>query len=147
MKNEKLFVLFLPHESKPKSIHKKNKTMATIQLTEQEFLNKVYDYKSNPGVWTYAGDRPAVIDFYAPWCGPCRRLAPIMEELAEEYGGRVAVYKVNVDEERGLAGVFGIRSIPTILFVPADGSPTAVQGALPKNDLRDRIDNTLLKKA
>lgn len=125
---------------------KTNKTMKTIQLTKAEFLTKVADYENNPEEWKYLGDKPAIVDFYADWCGPCKAIAPVLEELAEEYDGQIYIYKINTDKERDLAGAFGIRSIPTLLFIPMDGQPQLTQGAMPKTSFKEAIDNILLKK-
>lgn len=100
----------------------------TIQLTKADFLEKVMDYESNPEEWIYKGDRPAMIDFYADWCGPCKIAAPILEELAKEYHGDIYIYKVDTEVERELAAVFGIRSIPSFLFIPQEGRPTMSNG-------------------
>lgn len=121
------------------------KNMKVIHLTKAEFLDKVYNFEKNPNDWKYEGDKPAIVDFFATWCGPCNALSPIMEELAEEYGGKIYIYKVDVDQEEDLAAAFGIRSIPTLLFVPQKGKPTITQGALPKSDLKKMIDQHLLK--
>jgi len=121
------------------------KNMKVIHLTKAEFLSKVYNFEKNPNDWKYEGDKPAIVDFFATWCGPCNALSPIMEELAEEYGGKIYIYKVDVDQEEDLAAAFGIRSIPTLLFVPQNGKPTITQGALPKSDLKKMIDQHLLK--
>ena len=115
-----------------------------VHLTEAEFLQKVYDYKKNPDEWVFAGDKPAIVDFYATWCGPCRQVAPILEELAKEYDGKIVIYKIDTDKERELAAAFGIRSIPTILFIPQQGKPQVAQGALPKEELKKAIDEFLL---
>ena len=115
-----------------------------IHLTEAEFLQKVYDYKKNPDEWVFAGDKPAIVDFYATWCGPCRQVAPILEVLAKEYDGKIVIYKIDTDKEQGLAAAFGIRSIPTILFIPQQGKPQVAQGALPKEELKKAIDEFLL---
>lgn len=120
--------------------------MKTIQLTKKDFLTKVANYETNPGEWKYLGDKPALIDFYADWCGPCKAIAPVLEELAEEYGDQIHIYKVNTETEQELAATFGIRSIPTLLFVPADGDPQIAQGALPKASLKNLIDEVLLAK-
>ena len=121
------------------------KNMKVIHLTKAEFLEKVYNFEKNPNDWKYEGDKPAIVDFFATWCGPCNALSPVMEELAEEYGGKIYIYKVDVDQEEDLAAAFGIRSIPTLLFVPQNGKPTITQGALPKSDLKKMIDQHLLK--
>lgn len=115
-----------------------------IHLTEAEFLQKVYDYKKNLDEWVFAGDKPAIVDFYATWCGPCRQVAPVLEELAKEYDGKIVIYKIDTDKEQGLAAAFGIRSIPTILFIPRQGKPQVAQGALPKEELKKVIDEFLL---
>lgn len=119
--------------------------MKAVNLTKEDFLKKVANYEANPNEWKFLGERPALIDFYATWCGPCKRLAPVMEELAEEYAGKVDIYKIDVDSEEELAALFGVRSIPTLLFVPMNDKPQMAQGALPKNALQDAINNVLLK--
>lgn len=124
--------------------NKKGENMETIHLTKAEFLNKVYNYEANPNEWKYEGDKPAIVDFYATWCGPCKALAPVLEELAKEYDGKIYIYKVDVDKEEELAAAFGIRSIPTLLWIPQNGKPAITQGAMPKNELKKTIDNTLL---
>ena len=124
----------------------KEKKMQTIHLTKSEFLAKVADYETSPNEWKYLGDRPAIIDFYASWCGPCKMIAPILEELAAEYGDSIYVYKINTEEEQELAAAFGIQSIPTLLFVPMEGAPQMAQGAMPKNALKEAIDKVLLNK-
>ena len=118
-----------------------------IKLTTQMFIDRIFDYKANPTKWVYKGDKSAIIDFYADWCGPCKRVAPIMDELAQTYNGQVNFYKVDTDHERELAGqVFGIRSIPSILFIPVDGQPTMYTGAYPKEHYVELINTLLLKK-
>ena len=102
-------------------------------LSKQEFLEKVFDYE-NKTEWEFNGEKPVVIDFYADWCGPCRMLSPIMEELSNEYDGLIDIYKVDTEEEQELAAVFGIRSIPSILFVPINDKPRMAVGALPKEE-------------
>lgn len=123
---------------------KKSDTKA-IHLTNAEFKAKVFDYEKNKE-WKYEGDKPCIIDFYADWCGPCKRVAPILEELAKEYDGKIIVYKINTEKERELASAFGIRSIPSLLFVPAKGQPQMAQGALPKEQLVKVINEFLLKE-
>jgi thioredoxin 1 len=115
----------------------------TEALTKETFLTKVFDYEKNQD-WKFNGELPAIIDFWAPWCGPCRMVGPVLEELSEEYKGKVNIYKVNTDEEQELGGVFGIRSIPSILFVPLVGQPKMAVGALPKESLKQTIDKELL---
>lgn len=125
---------------------KNEKNMTTIELTKADFLKKVADYETNPTEWKYLGDKPALIDFYASWCGPCKMVAPILEELAAEYGDSVAIYKVNTEKEPELSAAFGIRSIPSLLFVPMDGLPQMARGAMSKADFRQAIDEILLHK-
>ncbi len=120
--------------------------MKTIALTKADFLKKVADVEKNPQEWNYLGDKPALIDFYASWCGPCRALAPVLEELAAEYGDQIYIYKVDTEAEQELAAMFGIRSIPSLLFVPMSGKPQMAQGAMPKASLKEAIDKTLLNK-
>ena len=103
----------------------------TENLTKQAFLDKVFDYE-NEKEWNYKGDTPCIIDFWAEWCAPCKMVGPVLEELSEEYAGKVIVYKVNTENEQELAGVFGIRSIPSLLFVPVGEKPQMAAGALPK---------------
>ncbi|MEN6619354.1 MAG: thioredoxin [Rikenellaceae bacterium] len=120
--------------------------MKTIHITKNDFLSKVANYETDPTEWKYLGDKPAIIDFYADWCGPCKAIAPVLEELAAEYDGKIYVYKVNTEEEQELAGAFGIRSIPSLLFVPMTGVPQMAQGAMPKASFKDAIEKVLLKK-
>lgn len=115
-------------------------------LTKKEFMEKVYNYEKNPDKWVYEGDKPAIVDFYATWCGPCKAIAPILEELAKEYAGKIVIYKIDTDKERDLAAAFGISSIPTLLFIPSNGDPQIAQGALPKESLKRAIDDFLLGK-
>ncbi len=100
-------------------------------LTKETFISKVFDYEKN-AEWKYAGTKPCVIDFYADWCGPCKIVAPILEDLSKDFDGMIDIYKVNTEEEQELASVFGIRNIPSILFVPMSGQPQMAMGALPK---------------
>lgn len=118
--------------------------MKAIHLNKSEFLNKVANYEVNPSEWKFLGDKPAIIDFYASWCGPCKMLSPVLDELAETYEGKVDVYKINVEEEEELAAVFGVRSVPTLLFVPMQGAPQLAQGALPKKVLEEAVQTVLL---
>lgn len=120
--------------------------MKTIQLTKADFLTKVANYEVNTTEWKYLGDKPALIDFYADWCGPCKMIAPILEELAAEYGDEIYIYKINTEKEQELSAAFGIRSIPTLLFIPMEGAPQMAQGAMPKNQLKEAVDKILLNK-
>ena len=115
-----------------------------VHLTTQEFKEKVFNYETSKE-WKYAGTLPAIIDFYADWCGPCKIVAPILEDLAKEYQGKIMVYKVDTENEQELAAVFGIQSIPTLLFVPKEGQPQAAMGALPKQTFEKVINDILLK--
>ena len=103
----------------------------TEHLRKETFLSKVFNYEKNKD-WKFEGGKPCIIDFYADWCGPCKMVAPVLEELATEFDGKIDVYKVNTEEEQELASVFGIRSIPTFLFIPVEGQPQMAMGALPK---------------
>lgn len=117
-----------------------------INLTKADFLTKVANYEENPQEWTYLGDKPCIIDFYADWCGPCKMVAPILEELAEEYKDDIYIYKVDTEAEQELAAAFGIRSIPSLLFCPMGEQPQMAQGALPKDGFKQAINEVLLKK-
>ena len=117
----------------------------TEHLTKQAFLEKVFDFENNKE-WKYQGELPALIDFYADWCGPCKMVAPVLEELSEEYAGKINIYKIDTEVEQELAAAFGIRSIPSLLFIPKDDQPQMAQGALPKDALKEDINNVLLKE-
>ena len=104
------------------------------------------DYENSPTEWKYLGDKPAIIDFYADWCGPCKMIAPVLEELANEYADDIYIYKVDTEKEKELAAVFGIRSIPSLLFVPMGEAPQMAQGALPKHAFKEAIETVLLKR-
>jgi len=120
--------------------------MKTIHLTKEEFLTKVANFETSPNEWKYLGDKPAIIDFYAEWCGPCKSIAPVLEELAGEYEGEIYIYKIDTEAEQELASAFGIRSIPSLLFVPMDEAPQMAQGAMPKSAFKEAIESVLLKK-
>lgn len=135
------------NENQQKEQQSKTTTvMKPIHLTKAEFLKKVVDYEGNPTEWKYLGEKPAIIDFYASWCGPCKRVAPILDELAAEYGDKIDIYKIDTEQEQELAAAFGIRSIPTLLFVPMEGNPQMVQGAIGKADFENIIQEVLLAK-
>ncbi len=112
-------------------------------LTKEQFLEKIFNYEKNKE-WKFEGDLPCLIDFYADWCGPCKMVAPVMEELSEEYKGKVNFYKIDTEAEQELAVAFGIQSIPSLLFIPKDGKPQMAVGALPKETLVKVIDEELL---
>ena len=114
--------------------------MATINLTKDEFLRRIADFESNPNGFKFLGDKPALIDFFAPWCGPCKMLSPVLDELSEEYASKVDIYKVNIDNEEELAKIFGIRTVPTLLFIPMEGNPLRTMGAMPKAQLKELLD-------
>lgn len=113
-------------------------------LTKETFLTKVFDFEKNKD-WKFEGELPCVIDFYADWCQPCKMVAPILEELSKEYDGKINIYKVDTEDQQELAGAFGIKSIPSLLFCPKDGQPQMAQGALPKETLVSAIKDVLLK--
>lgn len=111
-------------------------------LTVDTFKQKVFDYEKN-AEWKFNGNKPAIIDFYADWCGPCKMVAPILEELATEYDGKLDIYKVDTESEQELASVFGIRSIPSLLFIPKDAQPQMAMGALPKDSFKKAFKDVL----
>jgi thioredoxin len=120
-----------------------------ILLSKNVFLEKVWDYNNSPQEWKYKGDKPAIIDFYADWCGPCKIASPILEEISHEYAGQIYVYKIDTEKERELASVFGIRGIPAFLYIPVEGQPVMMSGiARTKEDtkkmFKDNIDKYLL---
>jgi thioredoxin len=111
-------------------------------LTADSFKEKVFNYNENKE-WKFEGDKPCMIDFYADWCQPCKMVAPILEELQDEYQGKLNIYKVDTESEKELAGIFGIQSIPSLLFVPKDGQPQMAMGALPKDTFKKAIKDVL----
>ena len=113
-------------------------------LDKETFKEKVFDYDANGDEWVFAGDKPCLVDFYADWCQPCKTLNPILEELSNEYGDQIDIYKIDTEEQRELASMFGIRSIPSLLFCPVDDDPQMAQGALPKKSLEKAINEILL---
>lgn len=124
----------------------KAKVGEVITLTKAEFLAKVFNYEKNQNNWVYEGDKPCIVDFYADWCPPCKKIAPVLKELAADYKDDIIIYKVNVDDEKELAALFGIQSIPSLLFVPKTGQPQMAQGALPKETFVEQINGYLLGK-
>lgn len=118
--------------------------MATHSLTAKDFQEKIFDYCKDEE-WKYKGTLPAIVDFYADWCGPCKAVAPVLEELSDEYEGKLLIYKVDTDKEAELSALFGIQSIPTLLFIPLEGTPMLQKGAIPKNVFQQVIEERLLK--
>lgn len=137
-----LFIVFAASAAEPESKTK----VKPIELTKATFLEKVFNYEKNPEVWKYNGDKPAILDFYATWCGPCLITSPILADLAAEYGDEIYVYKIDVDKEPELASVFGVQSIPMFLFIPMNEQPQMALGALPKESFKEAIETFLLKK-
>jgi thioredoxin len=111
-------------------------------LTKETFKEKVFNFEANKD-WKFEGELPCVIDFYADWCGPCKMVAPVLEELQEEFKGKLNIYKVDTEAQRELAGMFGIQSIPSILFVPSEGQPQMAMGALPKDSFKQAFKEVL----
>jgi thioredoxin 1 len=116
------------------------------KLTAESFQKLIWDYKASPQEWVFNGDQPVIIDFYADWCRPCKMVAPIMDELSKEYKGKVRIYKVNTDEQRELAGLFKINSIPAVMFIPKNGKPQMSVGAMQKTSYVEMINNVLVVK-
>ena len=119
---------------------------APVHINKADFLKKVYNFEASPNEWKYLGNKPAIIDFYADWCGPCKMIAPSLDQLAKEYAGKIDIYKVDVDKETELATAFGIKGIPALLYIPMEGAPQMLQGAQPKEVLKEKIETILLKK-
>ena len=111
-------------------------------LTKETFKTKVFDFETNKD-WKFEGNKPCLIDFYADWCGPCKAIALVLEELSKEYDGKIDIYKVDTEAERELSGMFGIQSIPSLLFIPSEGQPQMAQGALPKDTLKKAFKDVL----
>jgi len=116
--------------------------MALEHLTTATFKEKVFNFELNTE-WKFEGKVPVIIDFYANWCGPCKMVAPVLEELQQEYGDKLIIFKVNTEEQQELSSMFGIQSIPSILFVPLEGQPQMAMGALPKETFRSAIQDVL----
>ena len=132
--------------SKNVEIEKVSSKITPEHLTLESFKEKIWDFEAKSDDWSYKGSEACIIDFYADWCGPCKIIAPIMEELAAEYEGKIKIYKIDTDDERELASAFGIRSIPSVLFIPQNGKPMMKTGALSKKDYVKIIEEQLLFK-
>lgn len=145
MKKAFLIAMVLIAASITACAQEKQEESKVKQLTYKEFISKVWNFEKDPNTFNYKGKLPAVIDFYADWCGPCRRVAPIMERMAEEYDGKLLVYKVNVDQEKQLASVFQVKSIPTVLFIPMEGQPMMQVGAMQEQEYKQVIEKHLIK--
>ncbi len=117
---------------------------AVTPLTSDTFRQYVYDYQ-NGKTWNYKGSKPAIIDFYADWCPPCRELSPLVEEVAKEYAGKIVVYKVNTDQQKAVTQALGIKGLPTLLFIPMKGKPQVIMGYVPKENLEKGVNEILLK--
>ena len=124
---------------------KTEKKVNTISLTKADFLSKVANFETNPSEWKYLGDKPAIIDFYASWCGPCKVISPILEELATEYKEKIYIYKIDIEKEEELAALFGVQTIPLLLFIPMKETPQMARGVIPKPQLQQAIEEVLLK--
>ena len=114
----------------------------SVQITKQDFVDKIFDYE-NEKEWKFKGELPAIVDFYADWCGPCKMVAPVLEKLSEEFEGKLNIYKVNTEQEQEISAAFGISSIPSILFIPKDEKPQMAAGALPKETFKQLIKDVL----
>ena len=114
-------------------------------LTKAKFISRVYDFEKNPTTWKYEGSQPAIVDFYATWCPPCKMLSPLLDELAGEYEGKISFYKVDVDQEKEVAAAFNVSSIPMLLWIPSTGEPFVTMGFMPKEELKKAIEEKLLK--
>ncbi len=132
--------------SKKTELKAENTAMSkVVHLSTKEFKEKVFNYDVNRN-WKYEGTKPCIVDFYADWCRPCKMIAPILDELAEEYKGQIVIYKIDTEKERELAAAFGIQSIPSLLFIPLEGKAEMVKGALPKEKFKEAINVILLNK-
>jgi thioredoxin len=117
-----------------------------VSISKEDFINQIWDYQKNPNSFVFKGQKPAIIDFYADWCRPCKMVAPIMDELAKEYNGKINIYKVDTDDERELAQVFRIQGIPSMLFVPVEGMPQMTTGAFAKDQYVEYINEIIYAK-
>ena len=143
---KKLIMILLMAFIGANSFAQSNSKVKVIHLDDDSFKEKVFDYNSG-GDWKFEGDKPVIVDFYADWCGPCKRIAPILKELQKEYGDAIQIYKVNTGMSPAVSAAFGIKSIPSLLFVPMEGKPTMAQGALPKETFVKAINDVLGVKA
>lgn len=142
-----LVIIAMAAFAKEPSEAKSQKKAETIELNADEFVKRVHDFKKSPNQFTYIGDKPAIIDFHATWCGPCKQLAPTLDALAAEYGDDIYIYKVDVDKEPDIARAYGVRSVPSLLFIPHDDAiPQMGQGNIPKESLIKVIDGFMLGK-
>lgn len=137
---------FLGTAQKVQDETSKNDKVEIKHLTKADFIKQIWDYEKNRDEWIYKGKKPCIIDFYTTWCGPCKQLAPKLEELASEYKGEIIIYKINQEQERELSALFGVSSIPTLLFIPKEGKPQMAKGNLPKETLVKIINEVLLVK-
>ena len=137
-----LVVLLVLSNCVPK---KKEEAVKIVHLSSETFKSLVFNYETNKE-WKYLGDKPCIIDFYADWCGPCKMMAPRLEEIAKQYAGKLVVYKVDTDKEQLLSSNMGIQSLPTLLFVPKNGKPQASVGAIPSEELEKAVHDILLIK-
>jgi thioredoxin len=140
-----VFFITCNSESRSSSGGEKAGETAVVQLTNELFKKMIFNYDAGKE-WKYEGSKPAIIDFYADWCGPCRQLSPLVEEIAKEYAGKIIVYKVDTDKEKILSQTLGISGLPTLLFIPAKGAPQVSMGAIPKESLIKAINEVLLIK-
>lgn len=140
-----IFAIFMLMTGIGAMAQEKDNTSKVQHITYQDFLDKIWDFEKNPEEFVFKGKTAAIVDFYANWCGPCRKIAPIMEKLAQEYDGRLTVYKVNVDQEKELVAVFQTRSIPMVIFIPLNGRPMSQVGALTEAEYRKVVEERLLK--
>ena len=132
-------------DKKASSLDAKSGDGKVNYLTTSDFKKKVMDYEKHPDEWVFEGKRPAIIDFYATWCRPCKMTAPVVEELAKNYQGKIDFFKVDIDKEQELAKIFDIQSIPTFLFIPLNGQPTEQMGAMEKEDFEKIIKLVIFK--
>lgn len=145
MKKSLIFALLVLMTGINAVAQEKNSESKVQHITYQDFLDKIWDFEKSPDVFVFKGKTAAIVDFYADWCGPCRKIGPIMEKLAQDYEGRLTVYKVNVDKEKELAAAFQARSIPMVIFIPLQGQPMMQVGALSETDYRKVVEERLLK--